>query len=138
MAQTQTQPQIACYRCNGTGYYQWMTSAGLDGGVCFRCEGTGNDPKPAYAKRMAKRTAEQKARDEAQNAEIRARKAAAEAQAEIDDELRWAKEAYLTCTAEIAKAEAAGNADNAAVLKRVLLPAVIERLEKAAAQSYPE
>ena len=131
--------QIECYRCNGTGYYQWMTYAGrLDGGACFRCEGTGIDPNPAHAERVTKRTAEQKARHEAQIAEIKERKAAAEAQAEIDNELRWAKEAYRDLNREIAKEEAAGNASTVNMYREVFLPAVMERLGKAVALNYPE
>ena len=115
-----------------------MTYAGLDGGPCFRCNGTGIDPNPAHAERVTKRTSEQEARHEAQIAEIKERKAAAEAQAQIDDELRWAKEAYSNMYREIAKEEAAGNASTVNMYREVLIPAVMKRLEKAVALNYPE
>lgn len=43
-----------CYRCNGTGIYQWMTTMGAMGGACYKCWGTGKHSGRLYLRKEIK------------------------------------------------------------------------------------
>ena len=43
-----------CYRCNGTGIYQWMTAMGAMGGACYKCWGSGKHSGRLYLKKEMK------------------------------------------------------------------------------------
>ena len=43
-----------CWRCNGTGIFQWATSMGANYGTCFKCGGHGKDSSRLYLKKEIK------------------------------------------------------------------------------------
>tara|TARA_A100000172_G_scaffold28240_1_gene16661 strand:+ start:526 stop:1395 length:870 start_codon:yes stop_codon:yes gene_type:complete len=43
-----------CYRCDGTGIYQWATEWGHSGGTCYKCMGSGKDSGRLYLKKEMK------------------------------------------------------------------------------------
>ena len=65
----------ACYRCGGTGYYQWTSMGQVVRGICFGCDGKG------YQLRKTSPEVRAKAREKAQ-AKRDAKRAAANAERE--------------------------------------------------------
>ena len=67
----------ACYRCNGTGIFQWFSMGQVAEGNCFRCRGRGfkayKTSPEARAKARAKAQAKRDAKLAASNAEREAR-----------------------------------------------------------------
>lgn len=67
----------ACYRCGGSGYYQWTSMGQVVEGICFGCDGKGYQLRKtspeARAKNRAKAQAKRDAKLAAANAEREAR-----------------------------------------------------------------
>lgn len=114
---TTTAKQVECYRCSGTGYYQWMTYSGhLDGGTCFRCKGTGIDPNPVKAGQHA----EQVAAGHAQVERARANKEEERARREYETEIDHTKSRIAKCKETLAGFEKDGNEPMAEIMRDAL------------------